>query len=184
MARTPQQGAFEMSAQARATESQRWWWTANAMFLFACVSMYFGTGWSLLLFSFPIASELTPATYYLQLVPQFQAATHFFTYMTIAMLVSGAGMTYAEWKTGYRWIPLTVLVAVIAATWLTRQFIFPLNAQMSTGIGDQATLNDVLAPWMSFNRIRVWLWTVQWVAMAIYFALKASRAPLRRGVLA
>ena len=51
-------------------------------FLFLCVSMYFGTGWSLWLFSFPVTPQLTPAIYYLQFVPQVTAATEFFTQMT------------------------------------------------------------------------------------------------------
>ena len=58
----------------------------NKALLFACVSMYFGTGWSLVLFSFPGAMDLTPDNYYNQIVPQFTAATAFFTYMTWVMI--------------------------------------------------------------------------------------------------
>jgi hypothetical protein len=139
--------------------------------------MYFGTGWSLALFSFPIAPQLTPANYYMQFVPQVDAATRFFTYMTSAMLASAAVMIWAEWRTGYRWIPVVVLLAVGAATGLTLTLIFPLNHEMSTGIATQARLNAVLSRWMLLNRIRVGIWTVQWLVMAAYFAHKAVRAP-------
>jgi hypothetical protein len=158
-------------------ERQRWYWVLNALFLLTCVSMYFGTGWSLVLFSFPIAPKLTPATYYMQFVPQVEAATRFFTYMTVAMLVSAGLMIYSEWRTGYRWVPIVVLLAVIAATWLTEQWLLPLNAEMSAGITDQARLDAVLSKWMRLNVIRVLLWTVQWLTIISYFGLKAARAP-------
>jgi hypothetical protein len=150
---------------------------SNALFLFACASMYFGTGWSMVLFSFPIAPQLTPANYYLQFVPQVQAATHFFTYMTFAMLASGTLMLWTEWRTGYRWAPVIVLLGVVAATLLTKFRIFPLNDEMAAGIHDQARLTVVLAGWMTLNTWRVCLWTVQWLGMAGYFGLKAARAP-------
>jgi len=149
----------------------------NAAFLLACVSMYFGTGWSLVLFSFPISPQLTPANYYLQFVPQVEAATRFFTYMTGAMLASAAVMIWAEWRTGYRWIPIVVLLAVGAATLLTTTLIFPLNREMSAGIATQARLGVVLDRWMLLNRIRVGIWTVQWLVAMSYFVLKAVRAP-------
>jgi chromate transport protein ChrA len=156
------------------------WQVANVIFLLACVSMYFGTGWSLVLFSFPIAPKLTTATYYLQFVPQVQAATAFLTPMTIAMMVSAVVMIWTEWKTGFRWVPIVVLAAVIIATVLTEKVIFPLNVEMAAGITDQSRLTGILDRWMSFNRIRVWLWTLEWVTMAAYVFMKTARAPRLR----
>ena len=153
-----------------------WWQTLNVIFLLACVSMYFGTGWSLILFSFPIAPKLTPSTYYLQFVPQVESATWFFTRMTIAMIASAALMLWKEWFTGYRWVPAVVLAGVITATVLTEMGIFPVNVEMAAGIKDQARLNEVLAHWMRLNTMRVWLWTGQWLAMASYVASKTARA--------
>jgi len=148
----------------------------NSAFLFACASMYFGTGWSEILFSFPIVPQLTPANYYLAFVPEVAAATHFFTGMTIAMLVSAIIMAVAEWRTGYLWAPVVVLLAVIAATVLTERSIFPLNAQMSAGIKDAGELQGILAQWTALNRVRVWMWTAEWAAMMAYFACKARPA--------
>lgn len=149
---------------------------ANHSLLFLCTSMYLGTGWSLVLFSFPVASQLTPDTYYLQFVPQVEAATQFFTYMTIVMLVCGLIMTVSEWKTRYRWLPVIVLLGIVAATLLTTQWILPINDQMEAGITDQAVLEETLGRWMTLNRIRVSLWTVQWLAMMAFFGLEAHRA--------
>ncbi len=158
-----------------------WWQVANAVFLLLCVSMYLGTGWSLVLFSFPIAPKLTPATYYLQFVPQVDAATRFFSHMTMAMMASAVLMLWKEWQTGYRWVPAAVLASIIAATVLTTRAIFPLNHEMSAGITDQARLTVVLDHWMRLNAIRVVLWSVQWTVMALYFASKTARAPRSLG---
>ena len=146
--------------------------TLNHSLLFLCASMYLGTGWSLLLFSFPVAPRLTPDNYYLQFIPQVHAATHFFTYMTGLMLVLATVMLVAEWRTGLRWVPIVVLLGVLAATGLTIRFIFPYNEAMSAGITDPARLADVLGKWMALNRVRVGLWTVQWLALMVYFAAK------------
>lgn len=149
----------------------------NAALLFACASMYFGTGWSLVLFSFPIAPQLTTATYYLQFVPQVEAATRFFTYMTMLMIASALLMLWTERRTGYWWAPLIVLLGVVAATLLTVRLILPLNREMAAGITDQARLTELLGRWMSLNTARVWLWTVQWAALMTYFVFRVMRAP-------
>jgi hypothetical protein len=147
----------------------------NACLLFLCTSMYLGTGWSLVLFTFPIAPELTVDNYYLQFVPQVQAATRFFTWMTLVMLVSSAVLFWGERRTVFRWYPATVFVLVVVATLLTRFLIFPYNAAMAAGITDPAELDRVLAGWMRTNVIRVSLWTLQWLAMMGYFAHKLLR---------
>jgi hypothetical protein len=138
-------------------------------FLFLCVSMYLGTGWSLLLFSFPVASKLTVANYYMQFVPQVTAATAFFTYMTEAMICANLVMLVAEFRTKLRWVPMVVFAALIAATVLTVKVILPLNAIMAQGISNQAELQDVLTRWITLNKWRVALWTIQWFALMGYF---------------
>lgn len=148
----------------------------NHSLLFLCTSMYLGTGWSLILFSFPIAPKLTPDTYYMQFVPQVTAATHFFTWMTLLMIVLAIVMLVVEWRSGFRWVPIVVLLSVVAATTLTAVYILPYNTLMSDGITDPAQLAEVLRKWMMLNRVRVGLWTVQWLAMMGYFAAKALQS--------
>lgn len=149
---------------------------ANHLLLFLCTSMYLGTGGSLVLFSFPLAPQLTPDNYYLQFVPQVQAATAFFTTMTKVMLACGLIMLIAEWRQRTRWVPIIVLLGVVAATTLTLMSIIPLNTEMAAHIQDIERLQTVLAEWMQLNRIRVGLWCVQWAALAWYFARWTSRA--------
>ncbi len=144
----------------------------NHSLLFLCVSMYLGTGWSMVLFSFPTASHLTPENYYYAFVPQVAAATDFFTGMTKLMIVLCIIMIVAEWTTGFRWVPIVVLLAIFAATGLTLKYIFPLNNAMTHGIKDLNELQNTLGHWMFLNKIRVSFWTIQWLAMMSYFAIK------------
>lgn len=142
----------------------------NDLLLLACCSMYFGTGWSLILFSFGSASRFTIDNYYDQFVPQVTAATRFFTVMTIVMLAAAVVMTVSEWHHRV-WAPIIVLVATTAATALTEGAILPLNRKMAAHIRDPQLLRAVLTRWMMLNRIRVALWTVQWLALAVYLGL-------------
>ena len=142
----------------------------NNALLFLCASMYLGTGWSLLLFSFPIAPQLTVNNYYLQFVPQVTLATQFFTYMTTLMIIFAVIMLIAEWKTPLRWVPIIVLAGVLLATGLTVVVILPLNDLMSKGITDPVQLKSILNEWIFLNKIRVGLWTVQWLSMMAYAA--------------
>ncbi|HXL86690.1 MAG TPA: hypothetical protein VN927_05740 [Gemmatimonadaceae bacterium] len=145
----------------------------NNGFLLMCTSMYFGTGWSLVLFSFPGASKLRPDNYYPQFVPQVQAATRFFTVMTTLMLAAAVVMLIGEPEPVFRWIPIVVLASVVVATALTIVFILPDNRRMKAGITDNSELQALLKRWMARNRVRVGLWTVQWIAMAAWFGAKA-----------
>lgn len=150
------------------------WLVLDVLVLFACVSMYFGTGWSLILFSFPGAKELTTANYYDQFVPPVERATRFFTWMT--GLMSAAAVVAIIWErhSWYVVAPAVVLAAVIAATVLTLEFIVPYNKQMAAHITDPVELQRVLGKWMRLNVIRVSLWTVQWIAMAAWLGVELA----------
>src|SRR5712692_4801992 len=134
------------------------------------VSMYLGTGWSLVLFSFQIAPRLTVDNYYLQFVPQVTAATRFFAVMTTLMIVTAGVMILSLWGTALAWLP----VLVIAGTLLAVIWILPLNNQMSAGIKDPTLLQSIIGRWMALNRVRVGIWTVEWLAMAAFFGIKAQ----------
>lgn len=145
----------------------------NALVLLACVSIYLGTGVSLVFFQFPGADKLTPDNYYDQFVPQVQAATRFFTVMTNVMFVSAGLMIWSEWGEWDIVWPILVILLVVAATVLTIRFIFSYNKRMAEGITDQAELTTVLAKWMNLNRIRVSIWVVEWLAVAAWFGVNA-----------
>jgi hypothetical protein len=148
----------------------------NASFLFLTAAMYLGTGWSMWLFQFPVAPHLTPATYYWIFVLPVDNATNFFTYMTGLMIATALLMIWFEWKSGMRWVPIVVLLAVLIATGVTVKFIFPYNDAMRAGIKDPVQLQSILAHWTSLNKVRVLLWTLQWVAMMGYFGKRTYQA--------
>ena len=151
--------------------------TANvvvAAFMLLFASMYLGTGWSLVLFSFPLAPRLTPETYALPFLEPIRNATRFFTVMTTAMLVAGAALTVGEADSEYLWVPIVYLVGVIGATLVTVVLIFPYNQELRAGVTDPDRLRIVLRKWMRLTVVRVVLWTTQWVAVALYLVLKAA----------
>ena len=148
----------------------------NNVFLLMCASIYLGTGASLVFFQLPLEPKLTVANYYLMFVEPTERATQFFTYMTILMLISGTIMLVTEWFTGIRWVPVAVLLAVIAATLLTEFYIFPLNKELGAHVTDAARLKVVFAEWTRLNRIRAAIWAVEWAAMAYWFYRMALQA--------
>lgn len=148
----------------------------NNAVLMLCCSIYLGTGISLVFFQFPIEPQLTPDNYRLVFVDAVQRATDFFTWMTIVMLVTGLVMLVTEWFSGLRWVPIVVLAALVASTWLTTQFIFVHNAALAAGITDADVLAETFAKWANLNRLRVSLWCVEWGAMMYYFYALGVRA--------
>ena len=92
--------------------------------------------------------------------------------MTALMIGAAIVMLVAEPDSSYRIVPIIVLAGVVAATALTIIFILPNNRKMKAGIHDEGELRTILREWMRYNRIRVGLWTVQWLAMAVWFGAK------------
>ncbi|ROH87189.1 hypothetical protein ED236_05820 [Pseudomethylobacillus aquaticus] len=150
--------------------------TINHLILLLCASIYLGTGVSMVLFSFPVASQLTVDNYWLHYVPQIQAATEFFTALVKVMLVCGTIMLIAEWRQPTRWVPIVFLLALIAASLLTTEMIFPLNEEMAGHIRDEARMHAVLDEFMRLSTLRLWLWALEWLVLAWYFARWACRA--------
>jgi MFS superfamily sulfate permease-like transporter len=148
----------------------------NHVVLLLCCSIYIGTGVSLIFFQFPLEPKLTIDNYYLIFVEPVTIATHFFTYMTILMLICALVMLATEWFSGLRWVPVIVLLAIIAATVLTMAVIIPLNKELAAHVADPARLKTVFRDWSNMNRVRVALWFVQWTAMAYWFYRMALRA--------
>jgi hypothetical protein len=145
--------------------------TINKAVLFACLSMYFGTGWSMALFSFPIAPKLTPANYYNQFVPQVAAATQFFTYMTMLMMLCCLIFIIEKFKSPVKWYPILILLLIIITTLVTVIYIFPYNNRMSAGIKDPVELQTVLTTWIHLNILRVCIWTAMWLVMMVYYSV-------------
>jgi hypothetical protein len=148
----------------------------NHVILLLCCSIYLGTGVSLAFFQLPLEPKLTVDNYYLLFVEPVTAATHFFTYMTIVMLICAVIMLATEWLSGQRWVPVVVLLGVIAATVLTETVLLPLNSKLAAHVTDPAELKTIFHQWANLNRIRIALWVIQWAAMAYWFYRMALQA--------
>ena len=144
--------------------------------LFAGVSIYFGTGWSTVIFQFPTLPELNVGNYYLHFVPQVANATRFFTVLVPVMCIICLVMLKAEWHTRWRWIPIVVLVAIIGASSITYFLIFPINRAMAAHITDPQQLAEAISKWVRYTWLRVALWTLEWLSMMCYFAGRAYEA--------
>ena len=128
-------------------------YTINNGSLAVCVSMYLGTGWSLVLFSFPVVNQLTTSNYYLQFVPQVTTATVFFTWVTALIMINAIILLIEEWKTPLKWFGAGVLLTVILATSLTEIYLLPYNKQMAAGITSETELKYILGKWMNLNKM-------------------------------
>ena len=145
----------------------------DEMVLFLGASMYFGTGWSTVLFSFPITPHLTVENYSLHFVPQVKAAVRVFTALTTIMLAAAGIMLAAEWGTGLVWVPILVAALVIGSAALTVIRIMPINRRMADGITDPAELGEALRRWKTLTSVRVGMWSAEWLALATFFAVRA-----------
>jgi len=96
------------------------------------------------------------------------------------MLICAAIMLVTEWFSGLRWVPVVVLLGVIAATALTILIIIPRNNELAAHVADPARLKVVFHEWANMNRVRVSLWVIQWAAMAYWFYRMALRARANR----
>ncbi len=148
----------------------------NHVVLLLCCSIYLGTGISLVFFQLPLEPQLTVGNYQMIFVAPVTAATHFFTFMTILMLICAAIMLATEWLSGLRWPPAVVLIAVIIATALTVWVIIPLNNELAAGIADPVRLKAIFHEWADLNRARCALWAVEWAATAYWFYRMALQA--------
>jgi hypothetical protein len=148
--------------------------------LFAGVSIYFGTGWSTVIFQFPMLPELNVSNYYLHFVPQVANATSFFTVLVPVMCLICLVMLKAEWHTRWRWIPVVVLLAILAASGITYFLIFPINREMAAHITDPQQLAVAINKWVRYTWLRVALWTLEWLVMMCYFAQRAYQAMEQR----
>jgi hypothetical protein len=106
-------------------------------------------------------------------VPQVAAATTFFTILVPLMCLICLVMIKAEWHTRFRWVPIVVLLAILAASSVTYFLIFPINREMAAHISDPAPLSIAIGKWVQYTWYRVGLWSLEWVTLMYYFAARA-----------
>lgn len=146
----------------------------DALVLLLCASMYLGIGVALVVFLFPIAPKLTPATYQVPFVGPVATATRFLTVVTIVMLAGAVLLIVLEAGSAGWVAPAVYLAAIVGATVLTQRRLFPINRRMAEGIGDPDELQATLGRWRRLNTVRAGLWAVTWLSMAVWFGVRAA----------
>jgi hypothetical protein len=146
----------------------------NHGYFFFGTTLYVGVLWALHFFWFPSWRTLTVENYYDQFIPQTSTATRFFTVVVPLMFLTGAIMTWREWRTPQRWYPLGALLCLATATFVGTRRIIPVNKILATHITDQAQLTSLLQRWMELNDIRWVLLTIAWLLLMVYFFRKGN----------
>ena len=114
----------------------------------------------------------------MQFVPQVTTATVFFTWVTALIMINAIILLIEERKTPLKWFGAGVLLTVIVATALTEIYLLPYNKQMASGITSETELKYILEKWMKLNKIRVGIWSIQWLLVMIYFFIKMNKKPV------
>lgn len=150
-------------------------WTGGALLLFA--SIYLGVGFTELVMLFPGAIETTKRTdFSVRFADPVRRAVAYFAVQSVLMVAGSLALTISEWdQGGYRWAPLVYLVMTVAATAFTVVFIVPVNKRLSEEIADDREFTGLLTRWVQLNIVRCGFWTVEWLAIALWFVALATK---------
>jgi len=159
-----------------------WCIAANLGLLLGCVSIYMGVGWFMWVMSFPSAPLLTPDNMAVVMLPQVAAATRLFTFLVTLMGLCEALLVWQLWHTPFRLWAILALVLLVAATGVHVTYLKPINDELASHTPTLARLQALLIPWIHYNRIKVLLWNLEWLNLAVvmvrqsavYFALKPA----------
>ncbi len=159
-----------------------WCIAANLGLLLGCVSIYMGVGWFMWVMSFPSAPLLTPDNMAVVMLPQVAAATRLFTFLVTLMGLGEALLVWQLWHTPFRLWAILALVLLVAATGVHVTYLKPINDELASHAPTLARLQALLIPWIHYNRIKVLLWNLEWLNLAVvlvrqsavYFALKPA----------
>ncbi len=135
--------------------------------LLGCVSIYMGVGWFMWVFSFPSAPLLTPENMGVVMLPQVAAATRLFTFLVTLMVVLEALLIWQVWRTPFRWHAILAILLLVAATAVHLIYLKPINDELAAHAPTLARLQELVVPWVSHNRIKVVLWNLEWLNLAL-----------------
>jgi len=146
----------------------------NHVYIFLMASIYIGLFTSLHLFWFPSFASLNVANYYDQIIPQTTRATQFFIITIPIMYVAMAIMTWSEWRTKFRWVPIACLVGISIPVYIQQGLIERVNDALKSRVTDPAQLSELLQRWMMLNDVRWVILTGVWATMMYYFIAKGN----------
>lgn len=150
----------------------------NHTYYFWGTSVYVGLLWSLHFIFYPSWKSMTPEAMPDHFMVPVNAATAFFTWVVPLMLLTGAILIYAEWKTKQRWITVLSYCALLLMMVVGYFLIAPVNESIASGIAnanlDPVKLDDQLQSWMLYNDMRGVIMTAMWLIIVYYFISKGD----------
>lgn len=146
----------------------------NHIYILLMASIYVGLFTSLHFFWFPSFETLNVGNYFDQIVPQTTRATHFFIITIPIMYVCMAIMTWSEWRTKFRWVPIACLIGISIPVYIQQGLIERVNDQLKAGVTDPMLLSELLQRWMSLNDLRWIILAGVWAVMVYYFVAKGN----------
>jgi hypothetical protein len=151
-----------------------WSIAANLGLLLGCVSIYMGVGWFMWVMSFPSAPLLTPDNMAVVMLPQVAAATRLFTILVTLMVICESLLIWQLWHTPFRIWAILALILLVAATGVHLTFLKPINDELASHAPTLARLQELLIPWVHYNRIKVILWNLEWLNLAVVFVRQSA----------
>ena len=151
-----------------------WFIAANLGLLLACVSIYMGVGWFMWVMSFPSAPLLTPENMGVVMLPQVAAATRLFTFLVTLMTICESLLIWQLWRGPFRIWAILALILLVAATGVHVTFLQPINDELAAHAPTLARLQELLVPWVHYNRIKVILWNLEWLNLAVVLVRQSA----------
>jgi uncharacterized membrane protein len=105
-----------------------------------------------------------------------------FTILVTLMVICESLLIWQLWHTPFRIWAILALILLVAATGVHLTFLKPINDELASHAPTLARLQGLLIPWVHYNRIKVILWNLEWLNLAVvfvrqsavYFAVKAA----------
>ena len=83
-------------------------------------------------------------------------------------------MVITEWKKNLRWPAIMSFLGIIGATLVGQLLIIPINNTIATGVSSDLQLNELLTRWMMLNNWRMFITTIMWLSMLMFYTLKRN----------
>lgn len=146
----------------------------NSSFAFFVASIYMGIMWSLHYFWYPGWQVLTHSNVHDHFIGPTSLATKFFTILVPIAILACIVMVITEWKTKLRWPAIMAFLGIIGATLVGQLLIIPINDTIASGVSSDLQLNELLTRWIMLNNWRMFITTIMWLSMLMFYTFKRN----------
>jgi hypothetical protein len=146
------------------------WYAFICTVLLALISLCLGASWYLALWLQQI-DALRPDNY-MYLAAHAPVSTN----LIVGLVTSATAMTLVvsvtEWRTRYWWVPVVLLLQLLATMAFAVYVMAPVETALRYGIREQGHLDQVLQRWRTLSWIRAGLWSVSWALLVYYLGAR------------